>query len=125
MTNASFYRPKFGTIDVMTNCWMGGHILPLWQSLSSCLNKMSLLTSEFEQVIFMKVLENFSTFQKNKNQHIWTSKTRDMGWTLNSVWVVGQIPTSPLLLPFELENDTFKSWTLMKVLGLCLSFPSI
>jgi len=34
-----------------------------------------------------------------------------MGYTLNSVWVAGQIPTSPLLLPFEVENDTFKSWT--------------
>jgi hypothetical protein len=25
MANASFYRPKFGTIDLMTNCWVGGH----------------------------------------------------------------------------------------------------
>jgi hypothetical protein len=27
MANASFYRPKFGTIDLLTNCWVGGHIL--------------------------------------------------------------------------------------------------
>jgi len=55
MANASFYRPKFGTIDLMTNCWVGGHILTWGQSLSSCLNKISLLTSEFEQIVFMKV----------------------------------------------------------------------
>jgi len=38
---------------------------------------------------------------------------------------VGRILTSLLLLQFELENGRFESWTLMKVLGLCLSFPSI
>ena len=35
---------------------------------------------------------------------IWTSRTPDMGQTLNSVWAVGQIWTSPLLLSFGLEN---------------------
>jgi hypothetical protein len=49
MANASFYRLKFETIDLMTNCWMGDHILTWWQFLSSCLNKTSLLPSEFEQ----------------------------------------------------------------------------
>jgi hypothetical protein len=34
-----------------------------------------------------------------------------MGKTLNNVWAAGQILTSPLLLPFELENGSFKSWT--------------
>jgi len=34
-----------------------------------------------------------------------------MGWTLNSVWAVRQIPTSLLLLQFELENGHFESWT--------------
>jgi hypothetical protein len=64
MANASFYRPKFGTIDLMTNCWVGGHILTWWQSLSSCLNKISLLTSEFEQIVLIKVLENCLNFPK-------------------------------------------------------------
>jgi len=45
MANASFYRLKFGTIDLMANCWVGGQLLTWWQSLSSCLNKTSLLTS--------------------------------------------------------------------------------
>jgi len=27
MANASFYRPKFGTIDLKTNCLVGGHLL--------------------------------------------------------------------------------------------------
>jgi len=43
---------------------------------------------------------------------MWTSRTRDMGLTLNNVWASGQILTSLLLLQFELENDRFESWTL-------------
>jgi len=66
MANASFYRPKFGTIDLMTNCWVGGHILTWWQSLSSCINKTSLLTSEFEQIVLMKVLGNCLSFPTKK-----------------------------------------------------------
>ena len=81
MANASFYRPKFGTIDLMTTCWVGGHILTWWQSLSSCLNKMSLITLEFEQIFVMKVLGNCLSFPKKKNRCIWASRTRDMGWT--------------------------------------------
>jgi hypothetical protein len=125
MANASFYRIKYGTIDLMTNYWVGGHLLTWWQPLSSCLNKTSLLTLEFEQIIFMKVLGICLHFPTKKNELIWTSKTRDMGWILNSVWAARQIPTSLLLLQFELDNCHFESWTLMKVLGLCLSFPSI
>jgi hypothetical protein len=56
MANASIYRPKFGTIDLMTNYWVGGHILTGWQSSSSCLNKTSLIMSEFEPIVLMKVL---------------------------------------------------------------------
>jgi len=52
MANASFYMPKFRTIDLMTNCWVGGHILTWWQSLSSCLNKTSLLISDYEQILY-------------------------------------------------------------------------
>jgi len=125
MANAFIYRPKFKTIDLKTNCWVGGHILTWWQSLSSCLNKMSFLTLEFEQIVHMKVLGNYLIFLKKNIEVIWTSRTRDMGWTLNNVWAVRQIRTSSLLLQFRLENDLFKSWTPMKVLGLCLSFPSI
>jgi len=113
MANASFYRPKFGAIDLMTNCWVGGHILTWWQSLSSCLNKTSLLTSEFEQIVRMKVLGNCLSFptKKKKNWCIWTSRTRDMSWTLNNVWAGGQIPTSSLLLKFGLPNSRIESWT--------------
>jgi len=60
MENASFYRWKFRTIDLMTNCWMGGHILIWWQSLSSCLNKTSLLNSEFEQIKSSRKLSQLS-----------------------------------------------------------------
>jgi len=62
MANASFYRPKFRTIDLMTNCWVGDHILTWWQFLPSCLNKTSLLTSEFEQIVLIKVLGNCLSF---------------------------------------------------------------
>jgi hypothetical protein len=64
-------------------------------------------------------------FQQKKPKLIWTSRTQDMSWKPNSVWAVGQIPTSPLLLRFELENGRIESWNPMKVLGLCLNFPSI
>ena len=134
MANASFYRLKFKTIDLMTNYWMGGHLLTWWQPLSSCPNNTSLLTSEFEQIVYMKVLSICLLFPTKQEWALWTSTTRDMGWTLSSVWAAGQIPTSLWLLQFELENDRFESWTIapvlnlglfMKVLGLCLSFSSI
>ena len=114
MANASFYRPKFGTIDLMTICWVGGHILTCWQSLSSCVNKTSLLTSEFEQIVFMKVLGNCLSFttKKKKNRCIWTSRTRDMGWTLNTVWAAWQIQTSVLMLRFGLPKGRIEFWTL-------------
>jgi len=111
MANASFYRPKFGTIDLMTNCWVGGHILTWWQSLSSCLNKTSLLTLEFEQIVFMKVLGNCLRFPTKKNRCILISRTQDMGWTLNSVWAARQIQTSLLMLRFGLPKDKIESWT--------------
>jgi hypothetical protein len=76
MANASFYRLKFRIIDLMTNYWVGGHLLTWWQPLSSCLNKMTLL----------KFWAFVSAFQQNKNEFIWTSRTQDMAWTLNSVW---------------------------------------
>jgi hypothetical protein len=98
MANASFYRPKFGTIDLMTNCWVGGQLLTWWKSLSSCLNKTSLLASELEPPILMKVIGNFLIFPGKKIEVIWTSKTWDIGWTLNSVWAAEQIQTSLLLL---------------------------
>jgi len=126
MANASFYKPKFETIDLMTNYWVGDHILTWWQLLSSCLNKTSLLTSKFEQIILMKVIGNCLSFPtKKKNQCIWTSRTRDMGWILNSVWAARQIPTSPLLLRFGLPDKRIESWTPMNVLGLCLRFLAI
>ena len=85
MANASFYRLKFRTIDLINNCWVGGHILTWWQSLSSCLNKTSLLISELEPSVLMKVLENYLIFPRKKIEVIWTSRTWDMGWTLNNV----------------------------------------
>jgi hypothetical protein len=63
--------------------------------------------------------------RKKKDEVIWTSRTWDMGWTLNNVGVAGQIRTSLLLLQFGLGNGLFESCITMKGLGLCLSFPSI
>jgi hypothetical protein len=63
----------------------------------------------------MKVVGNFlsfSTKKKKKPELIWTFITQDMSWKPNSVWVAGQIPTSPLLLRFEFENGRIESWTL-------------
>ena len=36
--------------------------------------------------------------RKKKVEVIWTSRTQDMGWTLNSVWAAGQFQTSSLFL---------------------------
>ena len=104
MANASFYRPKFRTIDLMTNCWVGGQLLTWWKSLSSFLNKTKMLPSELGPLENMKVVGNWLSFPGKKMEVIWTSRTPDMGQKLNSVWVVGQIRTSPLLLWFGLEN---------------------
>ena len=62
MENAYFYRPKFETIDLMTNCWVSGQLLTWWKSLSSCLNKTLVLASELEPPVLMKVIENFLIF---------------------------------------------------------------
>ena len=80
---------------------------------------------KIETDLTFEVLGNCLSFPKKKIEVIKTYRTQDMGWTLNNIWVVGQIRISLLLLQFGLENDLFKSWTPMKVLGLCLSFPSI
>ena len=84
MANASFYRPKFGIIDLMTNCWVGGQLL---KSLSSCLNKMSLLTSELEPPVLILVIGNCIIFPGKTIEVIWTSRTRDMTQLPNSVLV--------------------------------------
>ena len=105
MANASFYRPKFGIIDFMNNCWVGGQLLTWWKSLSSCLNKTKMLPSELGPLENMKVVGNWLSFSGKKMEVIWTSRTPDMGQTLNIVWAVGQIQTSLLWLWFGLENS--------------------
>ena len=67
MANASFYRPKFGIIDLMTNCWVGGQLLTLWKSLSSCLNKTKMLSSELGPLENMKVVGKWLSFPGKKN----------------------------------------------------------
>ena len=64
-------------------------------------------------------------FKKNKNEVIWTSRTQDMGWTLNSIWVVGQFQLLYCCYNWNLKTVLFNLWLFMKVLGLSLSFLSI
>ena len=123
MVNAFFYRPKFKTIDLMTNCWVGGHILTWWQSLSSCLNNTSLLTSEFEQIVFMKVLGNCLSFP---------IKTRMRSFGLLEVeiwaehWTMSRLQDKFRLLRccYHLNSKMvlLNLGLFMKVLGLCLTF---
>ena len=68
MANASFYRPKFGIIDLMTNCWVGGQLLTWWKSLSSCLNKTKMLSSELGPLENMNVVGNWLSFPEKKNE---------------------------------------------------------
>jgi hypothetical protein len=79
------------------------------------LAKTSLLTSEFEPFVPWKLWAIVLAFQQKKPELIWTSRTQDMNWKPNSVWVARQIPTSPLLLRFQLENGRIESSTPMKV----------
>jgi hypothetical protein len=59
----------------------------------------------------MKAVGNCLSFPIKKPELIWTFRPQDMNWKPNSVWAVGQIPTSPLLLRFELKNGRIESWT--------------
>ena len=79
MANASFYRPKFGTIDLMTNCWVGGQLLTWWKSLSSCLNKTKMLPSKMSPDVQMKVLGNSLIFLEKK-------KMRSFGLLELKIW---------------------------------------
>ena len=55
------------------------------QSSSSCLDEMSLLTSELEQVVFMKVVVNWRIVSPTKYDIIWLFRTPYMGKLLSSV----------------------------------------
>ena len=72
--------------------------------------------------ILMKAkLKNYKKIYKERNKEheldlnkkqmvvIWTSRTPDMGQTLNSVRAAGQLRTSPLLLYFGLANILLRS----------------
>ena len=126
MANASFYRLKFRTFDWLTNYLVGGQPLIWWLvfDIVGCwlltllvgywycwLAKTSLLTSKFESFILWKLWTIFLDFQQKKPELIWTTRTQDMNWKSNSVWAAWQIPTSMLLLKFELENGRIDSWT--------------
>jgi len=133
MANAFFYMLRFRTIDWWTKKIVGGRPLIWWLVFDivgcwflillanfwyCCLARIWALCS-------MKAMGNCLSFPIKKPELIWTSRTLDMSWKPNSVWVAGQVLTSPLLIRFELENGRIESWTFMKVLGLCLIFPSI
>ena len=79
--------------------------LTWWKSLSSCLNKTKMLPSELGPLGNMIVVGNWLSFPGKKMEVIWTSRTPDMGQTLNSIRAAGQIRTSLLSLWFGLEND--------------------
>jgi len=133
IANASFYRLRFKTIDWLTKKIVGGQPL-IWWLVFDIVGCWLLILLAGQNIIAniriwalcsMKVVGNCLRFPKKKPELSWTSRTQDMSWKSNSIWAAGQIPTSPLLLRFELENGRIESWTPMKVLGLCLSFPSI
>jgi len=102
MANASFYRLKFRTIDLMTNYWGGDHLLTWWQPLSSCLNKMALL----------KFWPFVLAFQQKKNEFIWTSRTQDMGWTLNNEQCLGYMTNSDFSFVATIWTWTRSFWIL-------------
>jgi hypothetical protein len=126
MANAFFYRPKFETIDFMTNYWVGGQLLTWWQSLSSCLNKTSLLTLEFKQTWIMKVLGNCLSFPtKNKLTSFGLLKLKIWAehWTMSGLQ--DRFRCLCCCYNLDLKMAFLNLGLLMKVLGLFLSFPSI
>ena len=56
------------------------------QPSSSCLDEMSFLTSELEQVVFMKVVGNCLILPFTKFDVILPFKTPAMGKSMSSVW---------------------------------------
>jgi hypothetical protein len=112
MANAFFYRLKFKTIDLMTNYWVGGQPLTWWLAINLLAGQNIISNIRNWTDILHESCGNFSSISNKKNELIWISRTQDMGWTPNSVWATWQIQTSLLLLRFEVENDSFESWTL-------------
>ena len=122
MANASIYRPKFGIIDLMNNCWVGGQLLIWWKSLSSCLNKTKMLPSELGPDVQMKVLGNSLIFSGKK-------KMRSFGLLELQIWakhwtVFGLQDRFGLLhccYNLDLKTAFLDLGLHMKVVGLCLT----
>ena len=121
MSNASFYRPKFETIDLMNNYWVGGQLLTWWKSLSSCLNKTKMLPSELGPLENMKVVENWLSFPGKKS--------RSFGLLELQIWakywtVFGLQDRFGLLrccYDLDLKTALLDCYVHMKVVGLCLT----
>jgi hypothetical protein len=124
MANTSFYRLKFRTIDLMTDYSVGGHLLTWWQPLSSYLNKMSLLMSWTN-----------SLHESSGHLYQLSNKTRMSSFGLLKLeiwaehWIVSWMQDKFRLLfcsyNLNLKTTLLNLGLFMKVLGLCLSFPSI
>jgi len=88
---------------------------------------MSLLTSEFEQVVFMKVVGNCLILPPTKLHVIFPSRTLAMGKVLSSVWA-GLQDRFRLLFCGQTLNLKMADLGLplfMNIIGLFLSFLSI
>jgi len=120
MANASFYRLRCGTIDWLTHYLVGGQPLIWWLvfdivgcwllTLLACQNVIANI--RIWALCSMESVGNCLSFPRKKNRAHWSSRTQDMSWKPNSVWAAGQVPTSLLLLRFELDNGRIESWTL-------------
>jgi hypothetical protein len=125
MANASFYRPKFRTIDLLTNWWVGGHNLTWWQFLSSCLPKCHWWRHNLNKHKSWKFLEIVSSFQ-GKNVRSFGLLEREI-WAEH--WTVSELQDRFGLLcccyNLDLKTAFLNLGLHMKVVGLCLIFPSI
>jgi hypothetical protein len=95
MVNASFYRLKFGTIDLITNYWVGGHLLTWWLAIDLLVgqniianiriwtNNLHEISVELNQYLFSK-LSPFFVFsilivkQINQSFELWNMPTFKM-----------------------------------------------
>ena len=124
MANASFYRLKFRTIDLMTNYWVGGHLLTttiiflseqniivnviIWtDSLHESSGHLSQLSNKIQ-------MSSFGLLELKIWAEHWTmSGLHDRFWLLFCCYKLN-LKTVILNLGF-----------FTKVLGLCLNFPYI
>jgi len=124
MENASFYKLKFRTIDLMTNCWVGGHLFDLVTTLiflseQNIIGNIRIWTDSLH--------ESFGKLSQLSNK----TRMSSFGLLELEIWVEHwtvfglQDRFRRLFCCYNLNLKTvvLNLGLFMKFLGLCLRFP--